>query len=239
MSVGCFVQLDTGPNAEARPMILPADLHRHDRGSLAADLLADYECRPSTAGLELFAAFKVKCAAELGRAGADPTKITLQDIDGCVILDFEDISSGDTLVVTFEAAEQTCAPDTAPAAAPAAPESDAQSRQHAASAPRLQPGTSATRFQGHLAVGKLVRAAFTDANFCSTRALGIIVSGDANRQEPLYVLCKDFAPDRGTGVYKFNVTRAGALKPAKPGSQGTYRAQLQRPEPVTPTLTRR
>ena len=214
-------------------MILPADLHRHDRGSLAADLLADYECRPSTAGLELFAAFKVKCAAELGRAGADPTKIRLQDIDGCVILDFEDISSGDTLVVTFET-EQTCAPDTA--AAPAAPDSDAQSRQHAAPAPRSQPGTSAPRFQGHLAVGKLVRAAFTDANFCSTRALGIIVSGDANRQEPLYVLCKDFAPDRGTGVYKFNVTRAGALKPAKPGSQGTYRAQLQRPEPVTPTL---
>ena len=71
MSVGCFVQLDTGPNAEARPIILPADLHRHDRGSLAADLLADYECRPSTAGLELFAAFKVKCAAELGRAGAE------------------------------------------------------------------------------------------------------------------------------------------------------------------------
>ena len=135
-----------------------------------------------------------------------------------------------------EAAEQTCAPDTAPAAAPAAPESDAQSRQHAAPAPRSQPGTSAPRFQGHLAVGKLVRAAFTDANFCSTRALGIIVSGDANRQEPLYVLCKDFAPDRGTGVYKFNVTRAGALKHAKPGSQGTYRAQLQRPEPVTPTL---
>ena len=235
MSVGCFVQLDTGPNAEARRMILPADLHRHDRGSLAADLLADYECRPSTAGRDLFAEFKVKCAAELGRAGADPTKITLQDIDGCLILDFEDISSGDTLVVTFEA-EQTCAPDTAPAAAPAAPDSDAQSRQHAAPAPRSQPGTSALRFQGHLAVGKLVRAAFTDANFCSTRALGIIVSGDANRQEPLYVLCKDFAPDRGTGVYKFNVTRAGALKPAKPGSQGTYRAQLQRPEPVTPTL---
>ena len=178
---------------------------------------------------------KVKCAAELGRAGADPTKITLQDIDGCLILDFEDISSGDTLVVTFEA-EQTCAPDTAPAAASAAPDNDAQSRQHAAPAPRSQPGTSAPRFQGHLAVGKLVRAAFTDANFCSTRALGIIVSGDANRQEPLYVLCKDFAPDRGTGVYKFNVTRAGALKHAKPGSQGTYRAQLQRPEPVTPTL---
>ena len=215
-------------------MILPADLHRHDRGSLAADLLADYECRPSTAGRDLFAEFKVKCAAELGRAGADPTKITLQDIDGCLILDFEDISSGNTLVVTFEA-EQTCAPDTAPAA----PDSDAQSRQHAAPAPRSQPGTSAPRFQGHLAVGKLVRAAFTDANFCSRRALGIIVSGDANRQEPLYVLCKDFAPDRGTGVYKFNVTRAGALKHAKPGSQGTYRAQLQRPEPVTPTLPRR
>ena len=213
-------------------MILPADLHRHDRGSLAADLLADYECRPSTAGRDLFAEFKVKCAAELGCAGADPTKITLQDIDGCLILDFEDISSGDTLVVTFEAAEQTCAPDTAPAA----PDSDAQSRQHAAPAPRSQPGTSAPRFQGHLAVGKLVRAAFTDANFCSRRALGIIVSGDANRQEPLYVLCKDFAPDRGTGVYKFNVTRAGALKHAKPGSQGTYRAQLQRPEPVTPNL---
>ena len=214
-------------------MILPDDLHRHDRGSLAADLLADYECRPSTAARDLFGEFKVKCAAELGRAGADPAKITLQDIDGCVILDFEDISSGDTLVVTFET-EQTCAPDTA--AAPAAPDSDAQSRQHAAPAPRSQPGTSAPRFQGHLAVGKLVRAAFTDANFCSTRALGIIVSGDANRQEPLYVLCKDFAPDRGTGVYKFNVTRAGALKHAKPGSQGTYRAQLQRPEPVTPTL---
>ena len=74
MSVGCFVQLYTGLNAEARLMILPADLHRHDRGSLAADLLADYECRPSTAGRDLFAEFKVKCAAELGRAGADPSR---------------------------------------------------------------------------------------------------------------------------------------------------------------------
>ena len=148
--------------------------------------------------------------------------------------------------------EQTCAPvsDPAPAAVPAVPAAPvtttagrpastpaaavaaalssaggaARSHQHDAPPTGSQPGTSA-RFQGHLAVGKLVRAAFTDASFVSRRALGVVVSGDANRQEPLYVLCQDFAPDQGTGVYKFNVTPAGALKQVKPGSQGTYRVR--------------
>ena len=148
--------------------------------------------------------------------------------------------------------EQTCAPvsDPAPAAVPAVPAAPgtttagrpasapaaavaaalssaggaARSHQHDAPPTGSQAGTSA-RFQGHLAVGKLVRAAFTDAYFVSRRALGIVVSGDANRQEPLYVLCHDFAPDQGTGVYKFTVTPAGALKPVKSGSQGTYRVR--------------
>ena len=119
--------------------------------------------------------------------------------------------------------EQTCVPVSDPAPA-AAPVTTTAPHDAAPTPTRSQPGSSA-RFQGHLAVGKLVRAAFTDANFVPRRALGIVVRGDANRQEPLYVLCQDVAPDRGTGVYKFNITPAGALKHVKSGSQGTYRVQ--------------
>ncbi len=364
--VQCFVRLGEDDANPTRPMLLPADLRKHDRGSLAADLLAAYECGSSTAaGRDSFAEFKVQCAAELGRVDADPATIMLGDLDGCNILDFDDILPNDTVFVTFEmtgeasdpnlassAAPPVCAPLAAPprtgapaaasaagsalespdcltdrwlgvptehfgtptpsmglarylakvsrqegdqvnfllvvdgnehsapratvrewllpvgeaanavkgmlrklppeqtlsvpapAAAPAAavtttapgpaPASaaaalssangTARSHQHDAPPAASQPGSS-TRFQGHLAVGKLVRAAFTDANFVSRKALGIVVSGDANRQESLYVLCHDFAPDRGTGVYKFNVTPAGALKQVKSGSQGTYRVQ--------------
>ena len=94
---------------------------------------------------------------------------------------------------------------------------------------------SATRkpsFNGDLAVGKFVRAIFTDGGGNNKQAaLGIVIRGDADAQQPLFILCDDYDPSKGVGVYKFPITRASALGH---GSHGQYRVSRRWP----PTLTK-